>query len=61
VVSNLNGNLSPQMGDPIRVQVTYAYQGLLNSLWGSSQGQTPGSQTLESVWTLTATSTMRHE
>jgi Flp pilus assembly protein TadG len=61
VVSNLNGNLSPQMGDPIRVQMTYAYQGLLNSLWGSSQGQTPGSQTLESVWTLTATSTMRHE
>jgi Flp pilus assembly protein TadG len=61
VVSNLNGNLSPQMGDPIRVQMTYAYQGLLKSLWGTSQGQTPGSQTLESVWTLTATSTMRHE
>jgi Flp pilus assembly protein TadG len=61
VVSNLNGNLSPKMGDPIRVQMTYAYQGLLKSLWGTSQGQTPGSQTLESVWTLTATSTMRHE
>ena len=61
VVSNLNGNLSPKMGDPIRVQMTYAYQGLLKSLWGTSQGQTPGSQSLESVWTLTATSTMRHE
>lgn len=61
VVSNLNGNLSPQMGDPIRVQVSYAYQGLLKSLWVPTQGQTAGRQTLESVWNLTATSTMRHE
>lgn len=61
VVSNLNGNLSPQMGDPIRVQVTYVYQGLLKSLLAPTTGETPGQQSLNSVWTLTATSTMRHE
>lgn len=61
VVSNLNGNLSPQMGDPIRVQVSYAYQGLLKSLLAPTTGETPERQTLQSVWNLTATSTMRHE
>ena len=60
-VSNLNGNASPQLGDPIRVQVTYPYQGLLKSMWATTTGETPVRQTLESVWTLTASSTMSHE
>lgn len=60
-VSNLNGRLSPQMGDPIRVQVSYPYQGLLKSLLAPTAGETSGRQTLESVWTLTASSTMSHE
>lgn len=60
-VSNLNGSLSPQMGDPIRVQVSYPYQGLLQSLLAPTTGEISGRQTLGSVWTLTASSTMSHE
>lgn len=53
VVSNPNGNVPPQFGDPITVQVTYSYTGFLN----------PATTLLLSVspWSLVASSTMNHE
>lgn len=51
-VANPNGNVPPKFGDPVRVTVNYTYRGLLTSFMGT---------TLESPWSLTATSTMNHE
>lgn len=54
VVSNPNGNVPPQFGDPITVQMTYAYSGFLlnkTSAW------LPGAV----MPALTAASTMNHE
>lgn len=51
-VANPNGHVPPQFGDPIRVTVNYTYRGLLTSFM---------STTLESPWSLVATSTMNHE
>lgn len=52
-VLNPNGNVPPQFGDPITVQVTYSYTGFLN----------PATTLLLSVspWNLVASSTMNHE
>ena len=53
VVSNPNGNIPPQFGDPVTVQVTYDYHGfMLNtaSTWVTS-----------TLPPLTAATTMRHE
>lgn len=51
-VSNPNGNVPPQFGDPVTVQVTYVYAGFLNSASGWI-GVAP--------WSLSASSTMNHE
>ena len=51
-VANPNGNVPPRFGDPVRVTVNYTYRGLLTSFMGT---------TIESPWSLTATSTMNHE
>lgn len=51
-VVNPNGNVPPKFGDPVRVTVNYTYRGLLTSFMGT---------TIESPWSLTATSTMNHE
>lgn len=52
-VSNPNGNVPPQFGDPITVRVTYSYTGFLN----------PATTLLLDVgqWNLVASSTMNHE
>jgi len=51
-VSNPNGNVPPQFGDPITVTIAYPYQGLLKTFVG---------KTIESAWSLTALTTMNHE
>lgn len=60
-VANPNGNVPPNFGDPITVTVSYPYQGLLKSLISPAHGAAPGSSTIESVWSLSASSTMNHE
>lgn len=53
-VSNIKGNVPPHFGDPITVQISYAYSGFLlnrTNTWLSST----------SFPALTATSTMNHE
>lgn len=52
VVSNPNGHVPPNFGDPVSVSVTYPYQGLLKTLMIN---------TIETVWNLNATTTMLHE
>jgi len=61
VVSNPNGNVPPNFGDPISVTVTYPYQGLLKSLISPAHGSAPTTTTIEAAWSLTAVSTMNHE
>lgn len=60
-VSNPNGHVPPHFGDPISVTVTYPYKGLLTSLISPAKGSAPTVSTIESVWSLTAVSTMNHE
>lgn len=52
VIANPNGNVPPVFGDPISVQMTYAYSGFLSSTnpWFSV-----------APWSLSAASTMNHE
>lgn len=51
-VSNPNGNVPPQFGDPVTVKVTYVYSGFLGTATGWLS-VTP--------WNLVASSTMNHE
>ena len=44
--------VQPNFGDPVSVSVTYPYQGFLKSLMGT---------TIESLWSLNATTPMIHE
>ena len=60
-VTNLNGNVPPQFGDPVTVRVSYPYQGFLRSWFTPVQGSTPAVTTTTSTWNLTAVSTMNHE
>lgn len=52
-ILNPNGNIPPQFGDPITVEITYSYRGFLN----------PSTTFLLSVspWSLVSSSTMNHE
>lgn len=52
VVRNPNGNVPPHFGDPVTVEITYVYSGLLKNVTG---------WITETPWTLVATSTMNHE
>lgn len=61
VVANPNGNVPPHFGDPVSVTVHYPYQGLLKTLISPAHASAPSATTIESVWTLTAVSTMNHE
>lgn len=60
-VQNPKGNVPPNFGDPISVQIVYPYQGLLKTLINPAKGSAPTTTVIESVWSLTAKSTMNHE
>ncbi|HEX7643178.1 MAG TPA: TadE/TadG family type IV pilus assembly protein [Burkholderiaceae bacterium] len=60
-VSNPNGHVPPNFGDPVTVTVSYQYQGLLKTLIAPVQAGSGSAQNVESVWSLTAASTMIHE
>jgi len=51
-VLNPKGNVPPQFGDPVTVQISYAYAGFLNTATGWLS---------VSPWNLSASSTMNHE
>ena len=53
VVSNPNGNVPPNFGDPVTVQVTYIYSGFLTSSTTMLLPVAP--------WTLKASTKMNHE
>jgi Flp pilus assembly protein TadG len=53
VVSNPNGNVPPNFGDPITVEVTYAYSGFLTSTTSFLLRVPP--------WNLVASTKMNHE
>lgn len=53
VVTNPNGNVPPNFGDPINVQITYVYSGFLTSTSTLLLRVNP--------WTLTASTRMNHE
>ena len=53
VISNPNGNVPPLFGDPVTVQITYAYSGFLTSTTTLLLRVNP--------WTLTAATKMNHE
>jgi Flp pilus assembly protein TadG len=52
-ISNPNGNVPPNFGDPVTVNISYSYSGFLTSTTSYLLAVPP--------WTLTAASSMNHE